>query len=59
MMRSAMSRELDCPMGDGHLEADTDEQLLEKARAHASEAHPELSDEQLQAVVSQGARDKA
>lgn len=54
-----MSRELDCPLGDGHLEADTDEQLLEKARAHAREAHPELSDEQLQEVVSQGARDKA
>jgi hypothetical protein len=53
-----MSRELDCPLGDGHLEADDDQQLLEKARAHARDAHPELSDEQLQAVVSQGARDK-
>jgi hypothetical protein len=53
-----MSRELDCPMGDGHLEAENDEQLLEQARAHARDAHPELSDEQLQAVVAQGARDK-
>ena len=54
-----MSRELDCPRGDGHLEAETDDQLLEMARAHARDAHPELTDEQLQAVVSEGARDKA
>jgi hypothetical protein len=54
-----MSRELDCPMGDGHLEADTDEELLSQARAHAAEAHPELTEEQLRGVVEQGARDKA
>lgn len=54
-----MSRELDCPMGDGHLEADNDEELLEKARAHAREAHPELSDDQLRAVFAQNVRDSA
>lgn len=54
-----MSRELDCPMGDGHLEADTDEGLLDQARDHAREAHPELSEEQVRAVVAQGARDRA
>jgi hypothetical protein len=44
-------------MGDGHLDADDDEQLLEKVRAHAAEAHPELTDEQLRAIVAQGAHD--
>jgi Protein of unknown function (DUF1059) len=52
-----VSRELHCPFGDGHLEADDDEQLLEKARAHAADAHPELTDEQVQEVVAQGAHD--
>ena len=52
-----MTRELHCPMGDGHLDADDDEQLLEKVRAHAAEAHPELTDEQLRAIVAQGAHD--
>jgi hypothetical protein len=44
-------------MGDGNLAADDDEQLLEKVRAHAAEAHPELTDEQLQQLVAQGAHD--
>ena len=44
-------------MGDGHLEADDDEQLLEKVRAHAAEAHPELTEEQIPAAVAQGAHD--
>jgi hypothetical protein len=44
-------------MGDGHLEADDDEQLLQMVRAHAAEAHPELTDEQLQELVVQGAHD--
>lgn len=52
-----MSRELHCPFGDGHLEADDDEQLLEATRAHAAEAHPELTDEQVKEVVAQGAHD--
>ena len=52
-----MTRELHCPMGDGHLEAEDDAQLLEMARAHVKEAHPELSDEQVQQIVAQGAHD--
>jgi predicted small metal-binding protein len=52
-----MTREVHCPFGDGHIEADDDEQLLEKVRAHAADAHPELTDEQVQQVVAQGAHD--
>lgn len=52
-----MTREVHCPFGDGHVEADDDQQLLEKVRAHAAEAHPELTDEQVQQVVAQGAHD--
>lgn len=52
-----MSREIHCPMGDGHLEADDDAQLLKKVRAHAAEAHPELTEEQIQEVMAQGAHD--
>ena len=44
-------------MGDGDLQADDDEQLLAKVRAHAAEAHPELSDEQIQQVMAEGAHD--
>ncbi len=54
---SPVSREIHCPMGDGHLQADDDEQLLEKVRAHAVEAHPELTEEQIQQVMAQGAHD--
>jgi hypothetical protein len=52
-----MTREVHCPFGDGHIEADDDEQLLEKVRAHAADAHPELTDEQVLQVVAQGAHD--
>ena len=55
--RAPVSREIHCPMGDGHLEADDDAQLLEKVRAHAAEAHPELTEEQIQQVMAQGAHD--
>ena len=54
---SPVSREIHCPMGDGHIEADDDEQLLEKVRAHAAEAHPELTEEQIQQVMAHGAHD--
>ena len=37
--------------------ADDDAQLLEKVRAHAAEAHPELTEEQIQQVMAQGAHD--
>ncbi len=52
-----MSREIHCPLGDGDLRADDDEQLLAKVRAHAAEAHPELSEEQIQQVMAEGAHD--
>jgi hypothetical protein len=52
-----VSREIHCPLGDGDLEADDDEQLLEKVRAHAAQAHPELTEEQIQEVMAQGAHD--
>ncbi len=44
-------------MGDGDLQADDDAQLLEKVRAHAAEAHPELTAEQVQEVMANGAHD--
>ena len=44
-------------MGDGDLQADDDAQLLEKVRAHAADKHPELTDEQIQGVMAQGAHD--
>ncbi len=43
-------------MGDGHLEAENDEQLLEKVRDHAAQAHPELTEDQIQEVMA-GAHD--
>ncbi len=52
-----MTRELHCPFGDGHIEAENDDELLEKVKAHAAEAHPDLTEEQLQQVVAQGAHD--
>lgn len=44
-------------MGDGDLQAENDEQLLEKVRAHAAEAHPELTEEEIQQVMAAGAHD--
>ena len=52
-----MTREVDCPFGDGHIEADDDETLLERVRAHAADKHPELTDERVRQVVTEGARD--
>jgi hypothetical protein len=40
-------------MGDGHLEAENDDELLEKVRSHAAEAHPELTEDQIQQVMAQ------
>lgn len=46
-------RAIDCPCGH-RLEAATDEELLEAARRHVEEHHPELerSDEQLRARIA-------
>jgi predicted small metal-binding protein len=52
-------RALDCECGR-HLEADRDEELYRQARAHVDQDHPEmqLSDAQVQEIVSEGAYDK-
>ncbi|MEW6637302.1 MAG: DUF1059 domain-containing protein, partial [Actinomycetota bacterium] len=52
-------RALDCECGR-HLEAGDDRELFERAREHVDRDHPEmnLSDEQVQAIVEQGAYDK-
>ncbi len=52
-------RALDCQCGQ-HLEARDDEELYAKARDHVDRDHPEmeLSDEQVHAIVAEGAYDK-
>ena len=52
-------RALDCDCGQ-HLEAANDEELLEKARDHVNEAHPDmqLSDEEVRQLVMERAYDK-
>jgi predicted small metal-binding protein len=52
-------RALDCSCGK-HLEANNDEDLYGQAREHVDRDHPEmqLSDEQVQGIMAQGAYDK-
>lgn len=52
-------RALDCQCGK-HLEANDDEELYGQAREHVDRDHPEmqLSDEQVQGIVAEGAYDK-
>jgi hypothetical protein len=52
-------RALDCACGQ-HLEAESDEELYGRARAHVDQDHPEmqLGDEQVREIVSEGAYDK-
>ncbi len=52
-------RALDCQCGK-HLEANSDDELYGLAREHVDRDHPEmqLSDEQVQGIVAQGAYDK-
>ncbi|HEV2093471.1 MAG TPA: DUF1059 domain-containing protein [Rubrobacter sp.] len=52
-------RALDCQCGK-HLEANNDEELYGQAREHVDRDHPEmqLSDEQVQGIVAEGAYDK-
>ncbi len=53
-----MKRALDCFCGE-YLEGDNDEELLNWARAHAQRQHSdmELTDEQVQGIVQEGAYD--
>ena len=52
-------RALDCQCGK-HLEANNDEEPNGQAREHVDRDHPEmqLSDEQVQGIVAEGAYDK-
>jgi hypothetical protein len=45
-------RATDCPICHEHLEAETDEELFQKGRAHADEKHADMNftDEQVRAV---------
>jgi predicted small metal-binding protein len=53
-----MKRALDCFCGE-YLEGDNDEELLNWARAHVQRQHSdmELTDEQVQGIVQEGAYD--
>ena len=53
-----MKRALDC-FGGEYLEGDNDEELLNWARAHVQRQHSnmELTDEQIQGIVKEGAYD--
>lgn len=49
-----------CPGCGKQLKAATDEELIEQGKQHAKEAHADqnLSDEQIRAIVAQGAKDE-
>lgn len=53
-------RAIDCAQGHDtvHLSAETDDELMEKVRAHAAEAHPGMTEEQLTATFAQLAHDE-
>jgi predicted small metal-binding protein len=55
-----MTKKLDCPM-DGctaHIEAETEEEVMEQAAAHAESAHPDLElDEETVANIRSQIRD--
>lgn len=50
-------RAADCPLCGQHLEAENDEELFKKGRAHADEKHADLhiTDEQIQQIPSHDA----
>lgn len=52
-------RALDCECGQ-HLEAEDDAGLLQKARAHVDQVHPDmgLDDEQVKALIAERGYDK-
>jgi predicted small metal-binding protein len=43
---------------DVHVTAETDEELVEKVRAHIAEAHQDMQPEQASEIVAQGAYDE-
>jgi predicted small metal-binding protein len=54
-------RALDCvhPVHDDvHATAENDEQLVEKVREHIADAHPDMSPDQAEEIVAQGAYDE-
>jgi hypothetical protein len=58
--RGGAMRAIDCAQGHDpiHMTAETDEELMEIVRAHAAEAHPELTDEQMQGMFAQLVHDE-
>ena len=52
-------RTANCPLCNQRLEAENDQALFEKGKAHAAEAHAgmNLSDERVQQVIDQSAKD--
>jgi hypothetical protein len=54
-------RGLDCvheAHDDIHFSADNDEALIEQVRLHRDQFHPEISDDDVRQIVSQGAYDE-
>jgi predicted small metal-binding protein len=53
-------RAIDCSEGHDtvHLSAETDEELMEKVRAHAADVHPGMSEDQLQGLFTQLVHDE-
>lgn len=53
-------RAIDCAEGHDtvHFSAPSDEELLSKVRDHVAEVHPELTEEQIQGIFSQGVHDE-
>lgn len=53
-------RAIDCSEGHDtiHFSAETDEELMDKVRAHADDVHPEMSDEALQGMFAQLVHDE-
>lgn len=53
-------RAIDCAQGHDpiHMAAETDDELMEMVRAHAAEAHPELTEEMMQGMFAQLVHDE-
>lgn len=60
-MRYVVMRAVDCvhpAHEDLHATAETDDQLIGKVRQHISEAHPDMSPDDANGIVAQGAYDE-
>ncbi|MQA99810.1 MAG: DUF1059 domain-containing protein [Actinobacteria bacterium] len=51
-----MRRAVDCSCGH-HLEADDNDELFVALRAHADVSHPEMTDDEIRAIIKSSARD--